>query len=100
MGCRFVDGSQGQKRMRQESIEALLAKVGPRFAVVNVLAARAEQLIRGGVPAIETCTRNPVLVAMEELALGKLHLIAKRPSESPPHEVESNALAVRRTQPR
>ena len=79
--------------MRQESIEALLAKVGPRFAVVNVLAARAEQLIRGGIPAIETSTRNPVLVAMEELALGKLHVIDKTPSALLPHEVESDAPA-------
>jgi len=79
--------------MRQESIEALLAKVGSRFAVVNVLAVRAEQLIRGGIPAIETSTRNPVLVAIEELALGKLHLIDKRPSALLPHEIESDAPA-------
>jgi len=60
--------------MRQRPIEELLVKISPRFAMVNALAARAEQLIRGDLPAVETNTRNPVLVAMEELALGRLHL--------------------------
>ncbi|HLJ59108.1 MAG TPA: DNA-directed RNA polymerase subunit omega [bacterium] len=60
--------------MRQRPIEELLVKISPRFAMVNALAARAEQLIRGDLPAVETNTRNPVLVAMEELALGRLHV--------------------------
>jgi DNA-directed RNA polymerase omega subunit len=77
--------------MRQESIEALLAKASPRFALVHVVATRAEQLMRGGIPAIETSTRNPVLVAMEELASGKLCVSAKRPAGTARHEVEANA---------
>jgi DNA-directed RNA polymerase omega subunit len=70
--------------MRQKSIEALLDKIGGRFATVNAVAARAEQLIRGDIPAIETGTRNPVLVAMEELALGKFHVVPERPSVTQP----------------
>lgn len=70
--------------MRQKPIEALLARIGGRFETVNAVAARAEQLIRGDIPAIETGTRNPVLVAMEELALGKFHVVSQRPSVSQP----------------
>jgi len=64
--------------MRQGPIEALLEKISPRFAMVNAVAARAEQLIRGDIPTIETNTRNPVLVAMEELALGKFHVVPRK----------------------
>jgi len=70
--------------VRQKPIEALLARIGGRFATANAVAARAEQLIRGDIPAIETGTRNPVLVAMEELALGKFHVVHQRPSVNPP----------------
>jgi len=77
--------------MRQKPIEALLERIGGRFAVVNVVAARAEQLIRGEIPAIETSTRNPVLIAMEELALGKLHVVPKRPSVNQPLVTMSEA---------
>jgi DNA-directed RNA polymerase subunit K/omega len=70
--------------MRQKSIEVLLEKIGGRFATVNAVAARAEQLIRGDIPAIETGTRNPVLVAMEELALGKFHAVPQRPPVNQP----------------
>jgi DNA-directed RNA polymerase subunit K/omega len=70
--------------MRQKSIEALLEKIGGRFATVTAVAARADELIRGDMPAIETSTRNPVLVAMEELALGKFHVVPQRPSANQP----------------
>lgn len=64
--------------MRQRPIEELLVRISPRFAMVNAVAARAEQLVRGDLPAVETNTRNPVLVAMEELALGRLHLEVRK----------------------
>jgi len=70
--------------MRQRPIEALLERIGGRFEMVNAVAARAEQLVAGDIPAIETSTRNPVLVAMEELALGKFHIVRKRPTEGQP----------------
>lgn len=70
--------------MQQKSIEALLARVGGRYATANAIAARAEQLIRGDIPAVETGTRNPVLVAMEELAMGKFHVVSQRPSANQP----------------
>lgn len=64
--------------MHTPPLEELLAKVPARYALVNVVAIRAQQLIAGGLPAIETTTRNPVLVAIEELASGKLHLEPQR----------------------
>jgi len=69
--------------MRQASIESLLVKISPRFALVNAVAARAGQLIRGDIPAIETNTRNPVLIAMEELTLGRLHVVPRKPIDEP-----------------
>ena len=77
--------------MHTPPLEELLAKVPSRYALVNVVAIRAQQLIAGGLPAIETTTRNPVLVAIQELASGKLHLepqttpvaLKKDPGEAP-----------------
>jgi len=70
--------------MRQPPIEALLDRIGQRFAMVRAVAARGEQLIAGDLPAVETTTRNPVLVAMEELALGKFHIVPRRPPVNQP----------------
>jgi DNA-directed RNA polymerase subunit K/omega len=77
--------------MRQKPIEVLLARIGGRFATVNAVAARAEQLIRGDIPAVETSTRNPVLVAMEELALGKFHVLPQRPAVDQPIDTTREA---------
>ena len=60
--------------MKMPPLEELLVKVPARYALVNVIGSRAQQLIAGDLPAIETTSRNPVLVAIEELASGKLHL--------------------------
>jgi len=77
--------------MRQASIEALLVRISSRFVMVNAVATRAEQLIRGDIPAIETNTRNPVLIAMEELALGRLHVGPKRTAVEPTKRTEWDA---------
>jgi DNA-directed RNA polymerase subunit K/omega len=61
--------------MRQAPVDLLLVRISPKFAMVNAVAARAKQLINGDIPTIETTTRNPVLVSMEELALGKFHVV-------------------------
>ena len=77
--------------MRTRPLEELLAKVSSPYALVNVVAVRARQLIAGDLPAIETTMRNPVLIAMEELALGKLHVELQKTAVAPkkdPEEVE------------
>jgi len=84
--------------MRTRPLEELLAKVSSPYALVNVVAARGRQLIAGDLPAIETTMRNPVLIAMEELALGKLHVGPQKTAAAPkkdPVEVDaSQAQAV------
>ncbi|HEV2359013.1 MAG TPA: DNA-directed RNA polymerase subunit omega [bacterium] len=60
-----------------------MAKVSSFYALVNVVPARARQLIAGDPPAIETTMRNPVLIAMEELALGKLHVELRKAAVAP-----------------
>ena len=74
--------------MRTRPLEELLARVSPRYALVNVVAARARQLIAGDLPAIETTMRNPVLIAMEEIALRKLHLETRRAAGAPEKDPE------------
>ncbi len=64
--------------MHTPPLEELLTKVSARYALVNVVAIRAQQLIAGDLPAIETTRRNPVLIAIEELASGRLHLESRR----------------------
>ena len=74
--------------MRTRPLEELLAKVSSPYALVNVVAARAQQLIAGDLPAIETTTRNPVLIAIEELASGRLELESRRTPVAPKNDPE------------
>lgn len=74
--------------MRTRPLEELLAKVSSPYVLVNVVAARARQLILGDLPAIETTMRNPVLIAMEELALGKVHIESRTTAVAPKKEPE------------
>lgn len=60
--------------MRQPSIEELVAQTGGRYAAVAIVAARARQLAAGDVPAVDTDALNPVTIAMEELARGRLRI--------------------------
>ncbi|HLW48266.1 MAG TPA: DNA-directed RNA polymerase subunit omega [bacterium] len=81
--------------MHTPPLEELLAKVPARYALVNVVAVRARQLIAGDLPAVETTTRNPVLIAIEELASGRLHLESRRTPVAPkddPEVVEASAV--------
>lgn len=80
--------------MRQPPTEVLLERIPKRFTMVNAVAARAEQLIRGDIPAIETTTRNPVLVAMEELALGKFHIVSRRSPANEPAVTDAAPLSA------
>jgi len=97
--------------MRTSPLEELLAKVSSRYALANVVADRARQLIAGDLPAIETSSRNPVVVAMEELALGdalgKLHLEERPLAPKQDHELVPSRefqnperwIQVKRTEP-
>ena len=74
--------------MHTPPLEELLAKVPARYALANVVAGRARQLIAGDLPAIETTTRNPVLIAIEELASGRLHIESRGTTVAPKKDPE------------
>jgi DNA-directed RNA polymerase subunit omega len=61
------------------SIDELARKFGSRFDLVVAAAKRAGQIQAGNPPLIETTSRNPLTIALEEIAAGKVLL--KPPSE-------------------
>jgi DNA-directed RNA polymerase omega subunit len=59
-------------KLHPPRVEELVALTGSRFAVAAIVAARARQLQSGDFPRIETSAHNPVVVALEELARGRV----------------------------
>jgi DNA-directed RNA polymerase subunit omega len=53
-------------------LEALLDRVANKYALVIVAAKRARQLKEGSLPMVEVESGNPVTVALEEIAAGKV----------------------------
>jgi len=53
-------------------LEALLDRVENKYALVIVAAKRARQLKEGALPMVEVDSANPVTVALEEIAAGKI----------------------------
>jgi len=53
-------------------LEALLGRVENKYALVIVAAKRARQLKEGALPMVEVDSANPVTVALEEIAAGKI----------------------------
>jgi DNA-directed RNA polymerase subunit omega len=53
-------------------LEALLDRVENKYALVIVAAKRARQLKEGALPMVDVDTGNPVTVALEEIAAGKI----------------------------
>jgi DNA-directed RNA polymerase subunit omega len=53
-------------------LEALLGRVENKYALVIVAAKRARQLKEGALPMVEVDSGNPVTVALEEIAAGKI----------------------------
>lgn len=52
--------------------DALLKKVGSKYATVILAARRARQIVNGAPPLVETSASKPVSIALEELREGKL----------------------------
>jgi DNA-directed RNA polymerase subunit omega len=69
-----------------ESIDELSRKFGSRFDLVVAAAKRAGQIKDGAPPLVETTSRNPLTIALEELSAGKVLL--KPPSEELMREPE------------
>lgn len=58
--------------MIKPPLEALLDRVENKYALVIVAAKRARQLKEGGLPMVDVDSGNPVTVALEEIAAGKI----------------------------
>jgi DNA-directed RNA polymerase subunit omega len=59
-------------------LEALLDRVDSKYALVIVAAKRARQLKEGALPLVDVDSTNPVSVALEEIAAGKIRYEAPR----------------------
>jgi len=56
----------------QFPLEKMVEKVGSRFAVVVAAAQRAKQIKDGSPPLVEVDARNPLTIALAEMAEGKV----------------------------
>lgn len=60
--------------MARITVEDCLEKVPNRFALVLVAAKRAKQLIKGAKPLVKAPTNKEVVLALREIAAGKVKL--------------------------
>ncbi|GEM_PF-2350878 len=64
------------------TLESLLARVDNKFALINGVAKRAQQLKEGALPMVDIASGNPVSMALEEIAAGRVRLETGRDSRS------------------
>lgn len=74
--------------MRPFPIEELVDRVGSRFTVVVAAAKRAKQIKEGAPPLVSLPTRNPLTIAMYEIAAGLVEI-----TDEPIIEVEPSYYA-------
>jgi DNA-directed RNA polymerase subunit omega len=55
-------------------LEELLEQVDTKYALVLAAAKRARQIKDGGLPLVDIDSTNPVTVALEEIATGKIRI--------------------------
>jgi len=60
--------------MIRPPLESLLEKVDNKYALVIGVSKRARQLKDGHLPMVDIATTNPVTVALEEIAAGKVRV--------------------------
>jgi len=65
---------------------------GNRYALVTAVAKRAKQLRDGAPKLVESRSRNPITIALEEIAAGKLKIVIPTPEEL---EAAGREIAVR-----
>lgn len=58
--------------MIKPSLEELLAQVDNKYALVIMAAKRARQIKEGMLPLVDIDSTNPVTIALEEIATGKI----------------------------
>ncbi|MEI6500741.1 MAG: DNA-directed RNA polymerase subunit omega, partial [Armatimonadota bacterium] len=60
--------------MKPFPIEELVDRCGSRFAVVVAAAKRAKQIKEGAPPLVNLPTRNPLTIALHEIAAGLVEI--------------------------
>jgi DNA-directed RNA polymerase subunit omega len=55
-------------------LEELLEQVDTKYALVLATAKRARQIKDGGLPLVDIDSTNPVTIALEEIATGKIRI--------------------------
>lgn len=63
------------------SADELERKVGSKYSLVIAVAKRAKQLREGAPKLVESKSSNPITIALEEIAAGKIELRAPSPEE-------------------
>jgi len=63
--------------MAEISVEELVKKIGSRYGLVRIVAQRASRLFSGEKKLVETDSRNPVTIALEEITQDKIKHIEK-----------------------
>ena len=58
--------------MIKPPLETLLDRIDSKYALVILAAKRARQLKEGSLPLVDVDSTNPVTVALEEIAAGKV----------------------------
>ncbi|MDQ7858762.1 MAG: DNA-directed RNA polymerase subunit omega [Armatimonadota bacterium] len=62
--------------MIRPPLEELLEQVDSKYALVLAAAKRARQLKEGGLPLVDVDSTNPVTIALEEIATGRIRIEA------------------------
>jgi DNA-directed RNA polymerase subunit omega len=60
--------------MIRPPLEALLEKIENKYGLVVSVAKRARVLKEGQLPMVDVASSNPVTVALEEIAAGKIRI--------------------------
>jgi len=63
--------------MAEISVEELVKKIGSRYGLVRIVAQRASRLFSGEKKLVETDSKNPVTIALEEITQDKIKHIEK-----------------------
>jgi len=67
--------------MDRPSNEETKTEIESRYALVMAVAKRAKQLKEGMPPLVESKSRNPITIALEEIQAGKLKVLTPSPEE-------------------
>ena len=74
--------------MDQFPLEQIVERTGSRFAVAVAAAKRAKQIKDGSPPLVEIGSKNPLTIAMSEIAQGKVLIV---PTEGVEEEIVTSA---------